>query len=83
MSKKKRKQLPQGNVVWRQSAEDAALAKKPRYNGFACGYGAHGDTRYNRSKTKRAFEQQLKQEGAFRGSFLFVQALFERASQPS
>lgn len=28
-------------------------AEKPQYNGFACGYGAHGDKKYNRGKEKR------------------------------
>lgn len=70
MLKKKRK-VPKGNVVWKQTAEEATLAKKPHYNGFACGHGAHGDTKYNRTKAKRALKQQLRQEGASRGSFLF------------
>lgn len=71
MSKGKRK-MPNGNVVWRQSADEATLAKKPRYNGFACGHGAHGDVKYNRTKDKRALKRQLRQEGASRGSFLFA-----------
>lgn len=70
MSKKKR--LPKDNVVWKQTAEEATLAKKPRYNAYACGHGVHGDTKYNRTKAKRSFERQLRQEGASRGSFLFV-----------
>ena len=70
MSKKKRK-TPKGNVVWRQSAEEATLAKKPRYNGFACGHGAHGSAKYDRTKAKRAWQKTLRQEGASRGSFLF------------
>lgn len=28
-------------------------AEKPQYNGFACGYGTHGDKKYNRGKEKR------------------------------
>ncbi|WP_165044171.1 hypothetical protein [Adlercreutzia sp. ZJ138] len=56
-----------GNVVWRQSAEEATLAKKPHYNGFACGHGTHGDTKYNRAKAKRDW---MRQEGASKGSFL-------------
>lgn len=28
-------------------------SQKPRYNGFACGYGAHGKCGYNRNKEKR------------------------------
>lgn len=58
-------------VVWHQSAEEATLAKKPRYNGFACGHGAHGDIKYNRAKERRQFNAELKQEGASRGSFPF------------
>ena len=30
---------PKDAVVWRQSAGEATLAAKPRYNGFACGHG--------------------------------------------
>lgn len=74
MSKKKQK-APKGNVIWHQSAEEATLAKKPRYNGFACGHGAHGDTKYNRTKAKRTWKQQLRQEGASRGSFSFLMIL--------
>lgn len=68
MSKKKRK-MPKSNVVWRQSAEEATLAKMPRYNGYVCGHGAHGDAKYNRTKAKRALNRQFRQEGASRGSF--------------
>ena len=28
-------------------------AQKPRYNGFACGHGAHGKRGYNRNAEKR------------------------------
>lgn len=70
MSKRKRK-LPKDDVVWKQTSEEATLAKKPHYNGFACGHGAHGDVKYNRTKEKRALKKQLRQEGAQTGSFLF------------
>ena len=70
-------------VVWRQSAEEAALAKKPRYNGFACGHGAHGDAKYSRAKAKRAWRKQLRQEGASRGSFPFPALALVAAAAPS
>lgn len=54
------------------SADEATLAKKPHYNGYICGHGAHGDAKYSRTKSKRAWQKQLKQEGAPRGSFLFT-----------
>ena len=60
------------NVVWRQSAEEATLANKPHYNGFACGHGAHGSAKFNRAKAKQAWKKQIRQEGASRGSFLFA-----------
>lgn len=62
--------LPKGDVVWKQSSEEAALTKKPHYNGYACGHGVHGDVKYNRTKAKRQVKQLLRQEGASRGSFL-------------
>lgn len=68
-SKRKLPKGRKGNVVWRQSSEEVTLAKKPRYNGFACGHGAHGDAKHNRAKAKRAWKQQLRREGASRGSF--------------
>ena len=83
MSKKRKRSVPvqpkadrtakARGVVWRQSAEGAALAKKPRNNGFACGHGANGDAKYGRAKAKRGWRKQLRQEGAYRGSFLLVQ----------
>lgn len=74
MSKKKRK-MPKNNVVWQQSVEEVTLAKMPRYNGYVCGYGAHGDIKYNRKKAKRTLNRQLKQEGASWGSFRFDSGL--------
>lgn len=72
MSKKRtRAGSPRGNVVWRQTAEEATLAGKPRYNGYACGHGPHGDAKYNRARAKRAWRRQMGQEGASRGSFPF------------
>ena len=70
MSRKKRCVSKTG-TVWRLSAEEATLAAKPHYNGFACGHGAHGDAKYNRAKSKRAWKHRIEQEGASRGSFPF------------
>ena len=72
MSAKRKKRAPKSGAVWRMSAKEATLAKKPRYNGYACGHGAHGDAKYSRTKSKRAWQKQLKQEGAPKGSFLFT-----------
>lgn len=77
MSKKRKKAhpvqavKPKSDVVWRQSAEEATLASKPRYNGFACGHGAHGPAKYSRARAKQAWKRQMRQEGASRGSFFF------------
>ena len=73
MSRKKRA-VPASGAVWRLSAEEATLAGKPRYNGFACGHGVHGDVKHNRAKAKRAWEVRMGQEGASRGSFPFLVA---------
>ena len=67
----KRNRVPKGDVVWRQTAEEATLARKPYYNAFACGHGVHGDTKYNRAKEKRTWKRDLR-KGASRGSFLLA-----------
>lgn len=76
MSKKRHKRtgnkhsrMSKDGVIWRQSAEEATLARKPYYNAFACGHGVHGDTKYNRAKEKRMWKRDL-QKGASRDSFL-------------
>lgn len=71
MAKKRKKRVAKTGPVWHLSAEEATLATKPHYNGYACGYGAHGSTKYNRTKQKRVWKAQIQQEGAPRGSFLF------------
>ena len=57
------------------TSEEATLAKNPRFNGFACGHGVHGDVKYNRAKQKRMTQKFLGDQGASRGSFLFAQFL--------
>lgn len=32
--------------------------RKPRYDGFACGHGAHGSKKYNRRKVKEQFRRE-------------------------
>ena len=71
---------PKSDVVWRQSAEEATLASKPRYNGFACGHGAHGSVKYSRARAK---QRQMRQEGASRGSFPFPALALVAAAAPS
>lgn len=86
MSKKRKKAVPvqpkkaKDEVVWRQSAEEATLAVKPRYNGFACGHGAHGSAKYSRARAKQAWQRQVRQEGASRGSFPFLAAFLQPSS---
>lgn len=72
MSAKRKKHAPKSGAVWHMSADEATLAKKPHYNGYICGHGSHGDAKYSRTKSKRAWQKQLKQVGAPRGSYLFT-----------
>ena len=75
---------PKTGPVWHMSAEEATLAKKPRYNGYACGHGAHGDAKYDRAKAKRAWKHSMEREGALRGPFLLAgPATFRRSLSPS
>lgn len=89
MSKKRKKAhpvqavKPKSDVVWRQSAEEATLASKPRYNGFACGHGAHGSVKYSRARAKQAWQRRMRQEGASRGSFPFPALALVAAAAPS
>ena len=55
-SKRKHQHAPKGNVVWKQTAEEVTLANKPYINAYACGHGVQGDTKYNRTKEKRAWK---------------------------
>ena len=41
------------------SAEQNTLNKMPQYNGFKCGHGPHGDTKYNRRKNKEHLRRIL------------------------
>lgn len=34
-------------------------AQKTKYNGFKCGYGVHGKTKYDRNKEKRNFMKEI------------------------
>lgn len=68
MAKKKRAR--KSGPVWHLSTEEATLSKMPKYNGHACGSGVHGDTKYNRTKQKRAWKKQLSQEARTRGPLL-------------
>ena len=77
MSKKKRAKkhnVPKTGAVWRQTSEEATLAKMPRYDAFAGGYGPHGSKKYDRAKVKQDWRRQIGQEGASRGSFPFMGA---------
>lgn len=48
----KKNKAPKGNVII-IDAVTVWESQKPRYNGFACGYGAHGNRKYDRNKEKR------------------------------
>ena len=41
------------------TATEATMAKKPRYNAFQGGYGAHGKRKYDRNAAKRQFRKEL------------------------
>ena len=74
--KAKKRKVPKSGAVWKMSAEEATLAKKPHYNGYACGHGVHGDVKYNRTKQKAQTRKILDEMGASRGSLLFLWAQF-------
>ena len=68
MTSKRARHVSGKGAVWHMSLEQATLAKMPKYNG----YGAHGNVKYHRAKSKRAWKAQMQKEGASWGSFLIV-----------
>lgn len=61
MSKRKKGRMHIMTVTGKRQFELA----KPRYNGHAIGHGIHGDTSYNRLKTKRETKRLLNEEPYF------------------
>lgn len=56
-----------GMVVWRQSAEEATLAKMPRYNAYGVGHGPHANRkRYDRNRSKRAWRSEIENQGSLK-----------------
>lgn len=62
MSKKRKNRAPKTGPVWHRTADEATLDRMPKYNGHICATGVQGDTKYNRSKQKRNWKRQLRQE---------------------
>ncbi|MGN0038392.1 MAG: hypothetical protein ACI36Y_04555, partial [Coriobacteriales bacterium] len=60
---KARRRPPKSGPVWQVSALEATRLKKPRYNGWACGTGVHGDVKYNRAKEKRNWNREAPDRG--------------------
>lgn len=74
--KKRSPRVPKGGPVWQRSAEQATLDRMPKFNGHACGTGAHGDAKYNRAKQNAAWRKQLNSEETRRsGSLSLMQGI--------
>ena len=54
MSKKKKTQKV--GVITSQQIFDM---RKPQWDGWACGHGAHGSKKYNRRKVEREFRKEM------------------------
>lgn len=53
------------------NAELVWQTKKPRYNGYACGYGKHGDNKYNRAREKRGWQRDFDSRSSGKGLLPF------------
>lgn len=60
---KKRKRPPKSGPVWHVSALEATRLSDPRYNGWVCGAGVHGDVKYNRAREKRQWTREVSEKG--------------------
>ena len=69
-SKKRRSVAKSGPLVI--DARTVWQAKKPRFNGYACGHGKHGDVKYNRAKAKQAWRRQEDLRGPGKGLLPFM-----------
>jgi len=58
MVKKRKHSIPKNGPVFYMTSEEATLSQMPHYNGYACGYGRHGDDKYNRSREKRKWQKE-------------------------
>lgn len=47
------------NKAYKITSNELFDFKKPKYNGFAIGYGAHGKSKYDRNQQKREFRRDL------------------------
>ena len=41
------------------SAMEIWEMRKPHYDGYTCGHGAHGSKKYNRRKIERQFRKEI------------------------
>ena len=57
MSKRKRKGKMREDRFTVLDAIEATEMQMPYIDGFACGHGVHGDTSYNRSRSKREWRR--------------------------
>lgn len=64
MARKKKSRVPASGPVWKRSAEQATLDRMPKFNGYACGTGAHGSAKYNRAKLKATWQKDMSSEEA-------------------
>lgn len=58
MAANRKRRVPKTGPVWTVTALEATRLAKPRFNGFACGHGVHGDIKFNRAKTKQAWHRE-------------------------
>lgn len=52
-----------GDTVFHMNSVEATLAKMPYIDGFVCRGGVHGDTRYNRRRSKDDLRRLIDDEG--------------------
>lgn len=80
MGKKKRRAAKSGPLV--VEAELVWQARKPRYSGYACGYGKHGDSKYNRARAKDAWRRDIDSRSPGKGLLPFCALLSYRLDCP-
>lgn len=72
MTSKRARHVSSKGAVWHMSSEQATLAKMPKYNGYACGYGAHGNAKYPSCKIETCLESADAKRRSLSGLLPFV-----------
>lgn len=57
---RKKQHIAKGGPILKLTSTEATLRSMPHYNGYACGHGVLGDTKFNRAKEKARYARAME-----------------------